>query len=93
MNIVPPSDPYAADYNGPLCYMTQDSLLAQCRDAIDWGLEFAKECLEVHDLVEGRKTRMNRTKAEAIEAEIRRMEEAIKAIDNLRDPYGLGVDK
>ena len=46
------------------------------KDAIESGLEYARQCLCDHDAALGRTTHKNRTWAETIEGDIRQMENA-----------------
>ncbi len=46
--------------------------------AVEAGLEYTKECLANHDLALGRTTLKNKTWAETMEKDIRRMEVTLK---------------
>lgn len=50
--------------------------VAEAVAAIEAGLEYARECLQVHETNLGRTTYKNRTWAETMEADIKRMTDA-----------------
>jgi hypothetical protein len=57
----------------------KDTMYA-ARVAIETGLEYAKECLSVHDINLGRGGIKNRVWAERMEADIVQMEKALKDV-------------
>lgn len=49
-------------------------------DALQSGLEYARECLSTHDSIIGRTTKKNKSWAETIEKDIRLIEKSIKEL-------------
>lgn len=54
-------------------------------EAIEVGLEYARQCLTNHDAALGRTTHKNRTWAETIEGEIQQMKNALDLLPVLRE--------
>ena len=65
--------------------INRDTVLAAIV-GMEAGLEYARECLSQHDVNLGRTTRQNRTWAETMEDDIRRMECAMDELKRCAEP-------
>ena len=68
-----------AEYVPEVWSVNKDAVLAAI-NAIESGLEYARQCLLEHDTSLGRTTHKNRTWAETIEGDIAQMELALTAL-------------
>lgn len=70
------------EYQSELWTVRKDDIYAAI-SALHSGLACARECLTTHDDNPGRTTYKNRTWAEALERDIRKMESALSALRRL----------
>ena len=69
-----------SEYQPEMWTVEKDTIYA-ARNAVEAGLEYARECLAQHESILGRTTYKNKSWAETMEDDIRRME---CALDDLR---------
>lgn len=78
------SEALPSQYEEERWCLPKDAILA-ARDAIECGIEHAKEALAVHDSNLGRTTRKNASWANQIEEDIQQMQAALKGLGVMQD--------
>lgn len=64
----------------PLTYIVSNQTRLDARQAIQSGIDYAVECLAQHEAALGRTTLKNKSWAEHMEADIKQMQNALKAL-------------
>ena len=61
----------------PEIWRVEKDVIYAATPAVEFGLEYARECLATHDSALGRTTHKNKTLAESMERDIRHMERTL----------------
>jgi hypothetical protein len=70
------------DYQPEIWHVEKDTIYA-ATNAVESGLEYARECLAQHEMILGRTTLKNKTWAETMEKDIRHMERTLQTLQAL----------